>query len=113
MEEKLPIETNRDKFIHKSSYFKPFDVDGDGKCMYHALSIGMNKLDLDVCNNKWNQRALRNVIAEYFKEIHKIENHENNSVWKSIFAHISENENFFKTIKKEGEWGNESVLTFL
>ena len=85
MDEKLPIETKRDKFIHTSRYFKPFDMEGDGNCMYHALSIGMNKLDLDGCNNNWNQTALRKVIAEYYTEVHNNENHENNSVWKHFF----------------------------
>ena len=38
----------------------------------------MNELDLVGCNNNWNQRALRNVISEYYKEIHNNKNHEKN-----------------------------------
>ena len=102
MEVKLPIETNRDEFIHTSRYFKPFDIDGDRNYMYHALSIGMNELNLVWCNNNWNQRALKNRIAEYYTEIHNNENHENNSVWKRFFAHTSGNENLFNIIENNG-----------
>ena len=60
MEEKPPIETKKDELIHKSRYFKPFDVDGFGNFMYHTLSIGMNKLDLYGCNEKWSQKLSEN-----------------------------------------------------
>ena len=60
--------------------------------MYHTLTLGMNELNLDGCNEKWNQKALTEVIFQYCTEVYHDENHENNSAWKRFFAHISENE---------------------
>ena len=67
-------------------------MEGDWNCMYHALALGMNEFNLDWCNEKWNQKALREVIFQYYTEVRHDENHENNSVWKRLFAHISDNE---------------------
>ena len=60
--------------------------------MYHALTIGMNELNLEGCNEKWKQQVLREEICNYYTEVHYDENHENNSMWKRLFTHISENE---------------------
>ena len=91
-DEKLSNKTNRDKFIHAPRYFKPFDMEGDGNCMYHELTLGMNELKLEGSNDKWNQCTLRDIICKYYTDIHCDENHQNNSLWKLLFSHISENE---------------------
>ena len=51
-DEKHSNKRNKDKFIHESCYFKHFDVEGNGNCMYHALTLAMNELNLDECNEK-------------------------------------------------------------
>ena len=56
--------------------------------MYHALTLGMNELKLYGCNENWNQRTLRDVICQYYTDIHYDENHEKNSLWKRLFACI-------------------------
>ena len=68
--------------------------------MYHVLTLGMNELKLEGFIENWNQHTLRNVLYQYLLEIHSDENHENNSLWKCIFAHISNNEVTEKEIKR-------------
>ena len=87
-DDKLSNKTKKDKFIHISHYLKPFDLEGDGNCMYHALKIIINEFNLEGCNDKWNQCTLIELFFKYYTYIHSDENHEINSVWKH-FLHRS------------------------
>ena len=54
--------------------------------MHVSCTINWNeRVELVGFNVKWNQRALINLIAEYYTEIHNNENHGKKSLWKSFF----------------------------
>ena len=64
-DEKYSNKTKKYKFVHTSIYFKPIDMEGDRNCIYHALTIGMNELNLEGFNDKRNHEVLIEVICEY------------------------------------------------